>query len=102
MQVAVVPVSGDNNDYAQEVYNQLKAAGLRCDIDLRNEKMNYKIREYSHGKVPAIFVVGRREAEERTVAIRRLGSTSQEILALQTALDTLKTEARSPADNAQD
>jgi len=102
VQVAVVPVSGDNNDYAQEVYDQLKTAGLRCDIDLRNEKMNYKIREYSHGKVPAIFVVGRREAEEKTVAIRRLGSTSQEILALQTAIDTLKIEARSPADNAQD
>lgn len=101
VQVAVVPVSGDNNDYAQEVYDQLKAAGLRCDIDLRNEKMNYKIREYSHGKVPAIFVVGRREAEEKTVAIRRLGSTSQEILALQAAIDTLKTEARSPADNAE-
>ncbi len=101
VQVAIVPVSGDNNDYAQEVYDQLKAAGLRCDIDLRNEKVNYKIREYSHGKVPAIFVVGRREAEEKTVAIRRLGSTSQEILALQAAIDTLKTEARSPADNAE-
>ncbi len=102
VQVAVVPVSGDNNEYAQDVYEQLKAAGLRCDIDLRNEKMNYKIREYSHGKVPAIFVVGRREAEEKTVAIRRLGSTSQENLALQAAIDTLKAEARSPADKSPD
>ena len=102
VQVAVVPVSGDNNDYAQEVYDRLKAVGLRCDVDLRNEKMNYKIREYSHGKVPAIFVVGRREAEERTVAVRRLGSTGQEILALQAAIDTLQNEARSPADNTQD
>ncbi len=97
-QVAIVPVSMDNNNYAQSVYDQLTAAGLRCEIDLRNEKMNYKIREYSHGKVPVIFVVGRREAEEKTVAIRRLGSNGQEILALDAAIDTLGTEALSPAD----
>ena len=97
-QVAVVPVSGDNNEYAQDVCDQLRAAGLRCEIDLRNEKMNYKIREYSHAKVPAIFVVGRREAEEKTVAIRRLGSNGQEILALNSAIDTLRKEALSPAD----
>lgn len=101
VQVAIVPVSGDNNDYAKDVYDQLKAAGLRCDIDVRNEKMNYKIREYSHGKVPVIFVIGRREAEEKTVAIRRLGSDGQEILALSEAIATLRAEALSPAERSQ-
>ena len=98
--VAVVPVSADNNDYAQEVHEQLKSAGLRCEIDLRNENMNYKSREHSHAQVTAILVVGRREAEEKTVAIRRLGSNGQEIVALKAAIDTLKDEALSPADRS--
>ena len=71
----------------------LKTAGIRAEADLRNEKINYKIREHSHGKVPIILVVGGREAEERTVAIRRLGGKVQEIVALDQAVDTLHSEA---------
>ena len=73
------------------------AAGLRAEADLRNEKINYKIREHSVAKVPTILVVGKREAEERTVALRRLGGKNQEILALDEAIHTLLSEAESPA-----
>jgi threonyl-tRNA synthetase len=97
-QVVVVPISAENNDYAQTVLMQLKTAGLRAEGDLRNEKMTYKIREHSNAKVPAIFVVGRREAEEQNVAIRWLGSENQEMLALQEAVATLKEAALSPAE----
>jgi len=95
-QVVVATIVTDANDYAEEVAAALKAAGLRAKTDLRNEKINYKIREHSHAHVPAILVVGKREAEEKTVAIRRLGGKTQEILALSEALDTLSAEAKPP------
>lgn len=95
-QVVVATIVSDANDYAEEVAQTLSAAGLRVKTDLRNEKINYKIREHSHAKVPAILVVGKREAEEKTVAIRRLGGEAQEILALDKALDTLSAEAKPP------
>ena len=66
-------------------------------MDLRNEKINYKIREHSEAKIPAILVVGRREADERTVAVRRLGGKTQEVLALDEAIHRLKDEAQPPA-----
>ena len=69
---------------------------MRVEIDTRNEKINYKIREHSHAKVPVIMVVGAKEAEAGTVAIRRLGGKDQEILALEQAIDTLVTEAAGP------
>ena len=72
------------------------AAGLRVELDLRNEKINYKVREHSLTKVPVILVIGRREAEEGTVSMRRLGAKDQEVLALDQALDRLKPEARMP------
>ncbi|HJO58035.1 MAG TPA: His/Gly/Thr/Pro-type tRNA ligase C-terminal domain-containing protein, partial [Nitrospinaceae bacterium] len=70
--------------------------GLHAEADLRNEKINYKVREHSVQKVPVILVVGAREAEENTVAMRRLGGKDQEILALETAIDTLRQEAVMP------
>jgi len=70
---------------------------LRVETDLRNEKINYKVREHSLDKTPLLLVVGKREAEEGTVALRRLGGRDQEILALATAVAKLKDEARSPA-----
>jgi len=72
------------------------AAGLRADVDLRNEKINYKVREHSLAHVPAILVVGKREAEEGKVSLRRLGEKQQEVLALDEALDRLKEEASVP------
>ena len=70
--------------------------GLRFSKDVRNEKINYKVREHSHAKVPVIAVVGQKEAEAGSVALRRLGGKTQEILALAEAVDTLSTEAESP------
>ena len=74
-----------------------RAAGLRVETDLRNEKINRKVREHSLAHVPAILVVGRREADDGTVAVRRLGSKDQEILALDDAVGQLIAEAASPA-----
>ncbi len=93
LQTVVATITDDASDYAEEVLASLKTAGIRAEADLRNEKINYKIREHSHGKVPIILVVGGREAEERTVAIRRLGGKVQEIVALDQAVDTLHSEA---------
>ncbi|MEM7444484.1 MAG: threonine--tRNA ligase [Pseudomonadota bacterium] len=98
VQVTVATITSDADDYAREVLAALEAAGLRTDIDLRNEKINLKVREHSLQKVPVILVVGRREAEERTVAMRRLGGKAQEVLALSDAVNKLTDEARSPLD----
>ncbi len=98
LQVVVATITNETDDYANGVVAQLKAAGLYAEVDLRNEKINYKIREHSHAKVPVIMVLGAREAKNRTVALRRLGGKDQEILALQEAVVRLTVEARSPAD----
>lgn len=98
VQVGVVPISEESHEYAEQVTNLLKENGLRAELDLRNEKMNYKIREMSLAKIPTIYVVGKREAENLTVAVRRLGQDQQEVLALNDAIAKLKEEARSPAD----
>ncbi len=96
-QVAVAAITDESHEYAQEIFELLKSYDLRVETDLRNEKINYKIRELSLAKVPYIFVVGKREAQERTVAIRRLGGETQEILALEAAIDKLRAEAQPPA-----
>ena len=75
---------------------KLKAAGLRAETDLRNEKINYKVREHSLAKVPNLLVVGKREAEEGTVALRRLGSQGQQMLSLDEAIAMLTAEAVAP------
>ena len=98
LQVVVATVTSDADGYAAQVAQALRAAGLRVETDMRNEKINYKIREHSLAKVPVIAVVGRREAEEKAVALRRLGSKDQEILALSEAAARLRDEARSPAE----
>ena len=95
-QVMVATITDDADDYALEVLSAARARGLRADADLRNEKISYKVREHSVTKVPVILVVGKREAEERTVAMRRLGGKAQEVMSLDAALDALADEARSP------
>lgn len=95
-QVTVATITNDSDVYAARVAKACRAAGLRVETDTRNEKINYKIREHSHAKVPVIMVVGAKEAEAGTVAIRRLGGKDQEILALEQAIDTLVTEAAGP------
>ena len=96
LQAVVATVTNDADDHAKRVLAALRKAGLSAETDLRNEKISYKIREHSHALTPVILVVGKREAEEGTVAIRRLGGKSQEILALDAAMDTLRAEAKSP------
>jgi threonyl-tRNA synthetase len=96
VQVVVATITSDADDYALKAAAALRARGLRVDTDLRNEKINYKVREHSLAKVPVIAVVGRREAEEGKVALRRLGSDRQEILALDEAVNTLALQATPP------
>jgi threonyl-tRNA synthetase len=98
VQTVVATITSDADAYAGEVAEACRAAGLRVEMDLRNEKINYKVREHSVAHVPVILVVGRREAEERTVAVRRLGDRAQEVLALDDAVGNLIREAASPAD----
>jgi threonyl-tRNA synthetase len=100
LQAVVATITGDADDYAEEVGAALAAAGLRVELDLRNEKISYKVREHSVAKVPVIVVVGQREAEQRTVALRRLGGKAQDVLALDAAVAALREEARSPADES--
>ncbi|MEL6876427.1 MAG: threonine--tRNA ligase, partial [Pseudomonadota bacterium] len=95
-QAVVATIVTDANDYAKEVTKKLKAAGLRVEADLRNEKINYKVREHSVGKTPNILVVGMREAEEGKVALRRLGQKEQQILPVDEAVAMLKAEALAP------
>ena len=96
LQVVVATITDEAIPYAEKVLAELKSAGLAAEADLRNEKINYKIREHSVAKVPVILVVGGREAEESTVAMRRLGGKDQEILALETAIAKLREEAIIP------
>ncbi len=95
-QVVVATITSDADDFALKAAAQLRAAGLRVETDLRNEKINYKVREHSLAKTPVIAVVGRREAEEGKVALRRLGSDGQQILTLAEAAKLLASEATPP------
>ena len=98
VQVVVATITSDADAYAQQVADQMRAAGLRVEIDLRNEKINYKIREHSVGKIPVIAVVGRKEAEENKLALRHLGDESrqQEVVALDDAIVQLVADATPP------
>ncbi|GLQ57585.1 threonine--tRNA ligase [Devosia nitrariae] len=96
VQVVVATIVSEADEYAQKLVDQLKAAGIRAEIDTRNEKINYKVREHSVGKVPVMFVVGKREAEEGTVSVRRLGSDGQAVLPFRDAMVALMAEAAAP------
>ncbi|WP_432255781.1 threonine--tRNA ligase [Limimaricola sp. AA108-03] len=95
-QVVVASIVSDADDYVHEVVAALKKAGIRAEADTRNEKINYKVREHSVGKVPVILAIGGREVEERTVSLRRLGENRSEVLALDEVLARLKDEATPP------
>lgn len=95
-QVVVATITSDADDYAREVVEKLTKLGMRAELDLRNEKINYKIREHSLAKVPVIAVVGRKEAETEQLALRRLGGEGQSVLSLEEALRVLKSDATPP------
>jgi threonyl-tRNA synthetase len=96
VQAVVASIVGEAAPYAEEVARELGVAGLRVVTDTGNETINYKVREHSLAKVPLMLVVGRREAEQRSVSLRRLGSPAQEALALGEAIARLKVEAVPP------
>ena len=96
VQVIVATITSDADDYAREAAAALEAAGIRVELDLRNEKINYKVREHSVMKVPYIAVIGRKEAEERTLALRQFGTKNQRMMSLDEALVQLPEEALAP------
>jgi threonyl-tRNA synthetase len=96
LQVVVATITSDADAYALKVRERLRRAGLRVEADIRNEKINYKVREHSVLKVPVILVVGKREMEEGTVNMRRLGSQEQKAVTLAEAAGALAEEARPP------
>jgi threonyl-tRNA synthetase len=95
-QVVVAPIVSEADAYAEEVVAALAAAGLRAEADLRNEKINYKVREHSLAKVPVILAVGQRELADRTVSLRRLGEKESRGLGLDAAVAELAAEATPP------
>jgi threonyl-tRNA synthetase len=96
VQAVVATITSEADDYGHEVAARFKRAGIRVETDLRNEKINYKVREHSLAKVPVMAVVGRREAEEGKVALRRFGSQAQEIMTLDEAIAILTMECLAP------
>ncbi|AUQ49503.1 threonyl-tRNA synthetase ThrS [Phaeobacter inhibens] len=95
-QVVVASITSDADDYVNEVVETLRAAGVRAEADIRNEKINYKVREHSVGKVPVILAVGHREVEERTASVRRLGEKQTKVEALDAVTKALAVEATPP------
>jgi threonyl-tRNA synthetase len=93
----VATITSEADDYALEVKAALLKAGIRAEVDLANDKINYKVREHSLAKIPVMLVVGRREADEKTVAVRRLGGKDQEVIALADAITRLSEEAAVPS-----
>lgn len=96
VQVVVATITSDADEYAESVAEKLTASGLRASVDLRNEKINYKIREHSLSRLPYIAVIGRKEMEMGQVALRKLGSTDQHVLPVEQALDMLIADATPP------
>jgi threonyl-tRNA synthetase len=96
VQAIIATITDDANDYARQAVEAARKAGLRVAEDLRNEKINYKVREHSLAKVPVLLVVGKKEAAERTVSVRRLGQEKQEVMPLDAALKALAAEAVPP------
>jgi threonyl-tRNA synthetase len=94
VQVKVLTITADANEYAEQVVQALEKAGLRAEADLRNEKISYKVREHSVEKIPVLLAVGQREVDERNVAMRRLGSKAQNVLSLDEAVSQLSEESQ--------
>ena len=96
VQLNVLTISGDNDEYAREIQQIFNKKDMRCNIDLRNEKISYKVREHSHTKIPYLIIVGHKEMEERTVSIRQFGQKKTESMSLEDAVTKFSTEALGP------
>ena len=98
LQVMVATITSDTDEYALEVKNELIKKGIRANVDLRNEKIGYKIREHSTSKIPVIIAVGKKEAQEKTTSVRRIGSTETKTFALDEIVTSLYNESKSPIE----
>ena len=98
LQAVVATITSDTDEYAYEVQKELVSKGIRAEIDTRNEKIGYKIREHSNSKVPAIIAVGKKEAQDKTVSVRRIGSSETNTFKLEDIVTSLSKEAKSPVE----
>ena len=96
VQIVIVTITSDANHYAEEVLKIFKESNLRAEIDIRNEKIGYKIREHSNSKIPVLIIIGKQEAEKKELSVRRLGSNSTETSSLKKILNDLKIESKRP------
>ena len=94
----VATITSDTDDYALLVKNKLINEGIKAEVDLRNEKIGYKIREHSNSKIPVIIAVGKKESQEKTVSVRRIGSTETKTFKLDEFTTTLSSEVKSPIE----
>ena len=97
LQAMIIPVSDEFNDYAKQVYNQIKGVGINCETDLKNHNLNYKIREHSLSKVPLLLICGKKEVDSNTITIRRLDSKKQETMELNTFLKEFSALNKAPS-----
>ena len=98
LQVMIATITSDTDDYALEVKDELIKKGIKAEVDLRNEKIGYKIREHSNSKIPLIIAVGKKESQEKTVSVRRIGSTDTKTFKLDEIVTTLSNEVKSPIE----
>ena len=98
LQAVVATITSDTDEYAYEVQKELVSKGIKAEIDTRNEKIGYKIREHSNSKVPAIIAVGKKEAQDKTVSVRRIGSSETNTFKLEDIVTSLSKEAKSPVE----
>ena len=97
-QVVIATITSDTDEYAKEVHESLKKLEINSEVDIRNEKIGYKIREHSNSKIPIILIVGKKELQDKTVSVRRLGKTSNEVINLEEIKLILKKESLSPIE----
>jgi len=95
-QIVITTITSDANTYAEEVFNLFKEKNIRTEIDIRNEKIGYKIREHSAAKIPVLIIIGKQETEQRKLSVRRLGSNDTETFDLETIINSLAKETKSP------
>ena len=96
LQAVVLPIAEEHNDYAKKIFEELFKEGINCEVDLRNQKINYKIREHSLSKIPLLLICGKKEVSDKSITIRKLGSEKQETLKFIEALKSIKTLNKLP------
>ena len=96
VQAVILPISQDFNDYAKKVFEQFMKADINCEVDLKNHKINYKIREHSLAKIPILLICGKKELDTNTITIRRLGSEKQETMNLDKSVLYISSQNKAP------